>query len=281
MNQLLVESPMEINYSFNSITDESVSAKDSHSFNYHGLNYIIATNIDEGGLVVFYEDNTGLYRVYDKVLVGWTKAWCPHVLIFNKNVIVFFCDTGGQEPWWKTQRIKYMNYSVEARKWSNVQGVMVNNNKKGIIDPSLTKIGCWWYLFYVVMDWNATDEGGWEWWDIYYSVSQNPFGPYSEEINLSEMTEYGIEEAPFVNHHDNMLYWSVKDSNQGSVLRRGWVETMKNPLSCGALMLEIAEDYFFCMAAEGSPTCTHPDSHNGKLRATLRSGNKFYIGELA
>lgn len=277
---------MEIKYNFRQVNYMSLSIKDSYSFSFKDINYFIATNVSEGGLAVYRQSNS-LYKLYDKCLSGWTRAWAPYVFIQDNKLVVLFCDTSNN-PWWKTQRIKRMDYDIENKLWGDIKDVIIGDNSKGVIDIDIIHIGEWYYMFYVVMDWNevsnevsnATHEGKWEWWDIYYSVSQNPLGPYIEEINLSDTTEYGIEEAPHVNKGDGMLYWSVRASDEDSIIRRGDLKATGN-LSCGALKLQIEEDKYFKMSANNSFTCTHPDSFKGRIRATLReSSGRFYIGEL-
>ena len=130
-----------------------------------------------------------------------------------------------------------------------------------MIDPEIIKVGDTFYMTYVIMHWNYTEQR-WEWWDIYNSRSDNPLGPFSNCYNMSQCVEYGIEEAPFFNPYDNYFYYSVKDSVRGSFIRRGKPKMVNG-------FINITSDDMTLIEAAGSTTCTHPDSWNGKLRATL------------
>lgn len=224
----------------------------------------MCTNLTDGGLVTLKRGPQG-YQVFQKLFPGWSMMWAPCVVRDGDNLVVFCSDTSGGTPWWKMQRIKYFNY-IPGRGISNVWNVDMGH-EKGVIDPEVCRINGKYVMFYVIMDWNITNEGKTEWWDLYRSEANNLKGPYRNEKNLSHNTEYGIEEAPCV--IGDYLYWSVKDSSKDSFIRRGRL-TLAN----------IEEDPDTLIGAVGSPICTHPDSWDGRLRATLKDGSNYYIGEM-
>lgn len=266
MKYPLIKSKYVIKYDFERLTPPHISVKDSCSFGWHGEEYMMCTNLTDGGLVTLRRNHaSGLYNPTQRIFPGWSKMWAPCVIEDGDNLIVFCCDTGGAEPWYKTERIKWFRYTPGqpvTDVWSIDMG-----HEKGVIDPEVCRINGKFVMFYVIMDWNTVNEGKKEWWDIYRSEGNHLTGPYRNEKNLSHNTEYGIEEAPCV--IGEYLYWSVKDSSKDSFIRRGRL-TLTN----------IEEDPDTLIGAVGSPLCTHPDAWQGKLRATLKEGPDYYIGEM-
>jgi len=263
MKQPILKSNDLVKYGFNRLTPPGISVKDSCSFEFGGIEYIICTNITDGGLVVFKKEN-GSYVVLQKLFSGWSMMWGPCVVEENGQLIVFCNDTGGATPWWQTQDIKCFDWTPGGSP-ANFRNVAFEQDK-GRIDPEVIKIGATYYLFYVIMDWNNG-----EWWDVYYSTSDTLAGPYSGEHNISQMIETGIEEAPHV--IENNLYWSVGDSSYDSHIRRGDLVSSNG-------LLDVIEDTEFRLGAVGSDVATHPDSYNGKLRFTVKQGSSFFIAEL-
>ena len=258
-----IPEPSKKEYDFKRLTPVGYSVKDSCSFTYLGDNYILCTYVGIGGLALF-KEVLGTYHYIQTIFKGWTDMWAPCVIEENGKLVVFCSDTGGAGPFWRTQRIKYFEF--EPGWQPNNPTEVVFDDPKGMIDPEVIKIGEKYYLFYVIMDWNTG-----EWWDVYYSTSDNLLGPYHGEYNISQMIETGIEEAPHV--IGDKLYWSVGDSQVDSHIRRGDLISNNN-------ILNVSEDTNVKIKAVGSPVCTHPGSFEGKLRATLKDGNEFYIGEL-
>lgn len=266
MKQPIVKSNQGINYFFNNITDVNIQLKDSCSFD----NDMVCTNTSEGGIVWLKKDPIDeKYKVYHKFHIGKTYMWAPTVFKFNNSYFVLCSniDENSSLPWWKTQNFKWF-WLTENSYTPTLQDF---NFRPGVIDPELFKFNGKYYISYVVMDWNNG-----EWWDIYVSESENLFGPYTNETNISQMTEYGIEEAPFYNSIDGYFYWSVKSCDVDSFTRRGKLKFENGKLN-------VEEDSNTIIKAFGSPVCTHPDYNpqTGKLRATLRDPNGvFYIGEM-
>ena len=271
IKQALVQSDEKIKYKFKRLTPENYSVKDSYSFAWKGVEYIICTNISDGGLIVF-KKIVNNYVFHSKMFQGWTMMWAPCVIEYQDQLIVICSDTDGLEPWWQMQRIKYFSYDPNVKTHGELQSMDLGHDK-GVIDPEIIQIGNKYYMFYVIMDWNYTLEGQWEWWDIYYSVADNPLGPYQEEHNISQCVEHGIEEAPFYNLYDNYFYYSVKNSVNDSHIRRG-ILIMKNGI------MDVKPDRNALISATDSLTCTHPDAWNNKIRATLiDQDGQCYIGE--
>lgn len=267
MKQPIVASNTEVKYGFKRVSPVGISVKDSSSIFIGGNEYIACTNLSDGGIVIFQDGN-----LWSTLYKGWRDMWAPCFVIpegaENTTQVSIVCsDTEGAQPFWQTQRIKRLSPPYYHR----VKNIHIESNK-GVIDPEIVKIGNFYYMFYVVMDWHNG-----EWWDVYASRSLSWEGPYTNEHNISQMVEQGIEEAPHYNPFDNMLYWSVKDSEVNSSSRRG-------VLTMGVLgRINVEEDLKFRMGATGSDICTHPD-HNpltGRFRATLKADNgDFFIAEL-
>jgi hypothetical protein len=277
MKQPLIQCNTPVKYKFKRLTPEGINVKDSCSFEWHDREFMICDNQTSYGLIL-YENIGGIWVEIKRLFEGWTCVWAPCVVEYNGKLILYFSDTGGgTAPYWVSQRIRYIDNFIPGNNYTSYQTLNLGHTK-GVIDPELIQIGDKFYMFYVVMDWNYSGEGQWQWWDIYYSVADNPLGPYSECHNVSHCVEYGIEEAPFYNPYDGYFYYSVKDSVSGSFIRRGKL-TMTNGI------LNIVSDDTTLIEAAGSDTCTHPDFWKGKLRATLidkpyDQGGKCYIGEM-
>jgi len=263
MKQAILKSPDLIKYGYKRLSPKGTSVKDSCTFEINGWEYLACTNIKDGGLIIFRNVN-GTYQIFHELFKGWGMMWAPCVIHEAGRTFIFCNDSGGLKPFWKTQDIKWFEWRPSQNP-SMPKDIKFNSNK-GRIDPEIIKIGDTYVMFYVIMDWNNG-----EWWDIYYSISDKLLGPYSGEWNISQMIETGIEEAPHV--IDNMLYWSVGDSNVSSHIRRGDLVAHDN-------IMNVVEDRGFRMGATDNDICTHPDSFEGKIRATVKIGHEFAIVEI-
>jgi len=267
MKQPIIKSTLPVAYKFTRLTPTGYSVKDSCSFAWLGVDYMICTDIAVGGLSVFKFVN-GEWLFHQRLFSGWSRMWAPCVIEVDNVLWVFCNDTGGAEPFWQTQRIKRFSYDPVKKTCGGVIPVDVGADQ-GVIDPEIFTVGNTVYMAVTVMDW----KNG-EWWDIWCSKASHPFGPYTGIRNFSGVEEHGQEEAFQFNKYDGFCYWSIGDSSVNAEIRRGSL------LADASGNLNISEDFYFKMKAEGSPICTHPDSWNGRLRATLKDSNGFYIGEI-
>lgn len=265
IKQPIIKSRDVIPYKFRPLV-YGISVKDSFSIEHDEREYMMCTNMDDGGLVVLGRVGESFVPV-QTLFPGWTDMWAPCLVRDGDEYIVFCSDTEGKRPFWKMQRIKFFRwYPGMGVDTPQIYTVPFSVGPKSRIDPEIMQIGDTFYLFYVVMDLNNG-----EWWDVYYSTSKSLTGPYEGEYNISQMVEHGIEEAPRV--IGNQLYWSIENCDINSTLRRGDMEMNNGTLN-------VIEDENFKMAAISSPVCTHPDEFKGKIRATLKNAaGRFYIGE--
>ena len=263
MKQPIIKSPDIIKYGYKRLSPGCTSVKDSCSFEFDGWEYMACTNVKDGGLIIFRNVND-TYQTFQKLFTGWGMMWAPCVIKKDGQIFIFCSDTDGLIPFWKTQNIKWFEWIPNQN--PSMPKEIKFDSLKGRIDPEIVKIGDTYVMFYVVMDWNNG-----EWWDVYYSISTDLLGPYIGEWNISQMVETGIEEAPHV--IGDKLYWSVGDSEVNSHMRRGDLVSHND-------VMNVVEDIDFRIGVVNSDICTHPDSFNGKIRATTKIGREFAIIEV-
>jgi len=277
------------------------NVKDSCSFTHNNKNYIMGTNLDGGGIVVFIEKEIPSdipYELYDIGFKNWTWLWAPFYYKSGNTVYVFFNDiikpSGNWTEACDNQRLSVVKYDIENKIWSHPSRVVIDDDSFGLIDGYVKEIDGLFYMLYT----NTQTEIKREYWpiipkciqnkfklyktkkdtpwDIFYATSENLFGPYIGSKLLFK-PENHIEEAPnWVG--DDLIYWSENDSNIGSFIRRGNVIVEPDN------SLSFIKDPSFKCEWKFAKTTTHPDMFKGKLRATIRDVNeeqlKFYIGEI-
>jgi len=281
--QPIVIAGHEVNYDFLQLTPITHNVKDSFTFSYGGFTWVICTNVDQGpnggGLTVFKEVN-GILTFHANLFTGRYKMWAPRVVIEDDVLYVLVTDTqgtGNEPDWYNHMRAFKFQYAIfSPTNWcSNPGKIVVGDDSFGIIDVELFKIGEFYYLCYVIMDWH---QG--EWWDLWCSCANNWSGPFTSpnKVNFSGATEHGIEEAPCYNKDDGMFYFSVNDSATISSLRRGYL--ISSGINAdGSQILNLSEDDMFRMQDVSGGLCTHPDFWKGKIRATGKGVHGYHIME--
>lgn len=160
MKHATVRCNQPVKYDFETLT-EGISVKDSSSFVHNGIDCMMCTNIADGGIVTFKRAGNGAYEVFQKLFVGWTRMWAPCVMEHEGRLIVFVTDTGGKEPWYKYERMKWFEY-MPGRGVAALNPVDMGHNF-GVIDPEVIRIDGLYRMIYAITDWTWTDKGRYEW----------------------------------------------------------------------------------------------------------------------
>jgi hypothetical protein len=252
---------------FKQISPHGWHLKDSFSFLHDGNEYMLCTDISNGGLALLKRNESGLFQAYSSILKG-ERSWAP--IIFEDYIFYAWApqNMSNEYALMRGMRIYYLRYDVNTKTITQDPKELAMPEIAGPwIDPEIVYKNGTYTLFIVNPRYN---------FDIYWCQSQNLLGPYTAPKKLENITEYGVEEAPRYDANTQTLYWSVESSDYGSTIRRGQIIIELN-------RVWVQEDPEFVISAFNSVTCTHPDlSPNGSLRATLKSvDNWWFIGESA
>lgn len=240
MNQPIFRSNLTIPYSFNNVTPSDMSIKDSYTFrNTQNQEIMIGTdmlNMDKG--IPLFVD-----KVFSRH-IETGPAYAPCLINAFDKLWMYY----GQDA-----RIKLWDFTDNSPYSVSIEGF----NDKEIIDPEVVKIGDMFLLFFCYV----TREGG-RGNELYVAWSVNGWQFYKAQELV--VAEHNVEEAIRIGP-DSMVYWSVGDSDEGSVIKRGW-------LNFNDGVFTITEDLTYSVSAVDNLTCTHPDfTLGGRLRVTGRS----------
>ena len=284
--QPIIKSAFEVEYAFKQISPTNLSLKNSCFFRYQGNEYIAATDMLRGGTVILTRGAApGGWVEYMHCFKGYTMMWAPYPFIDDSgNLWIYCCDTGGGDVsvWGEHMRLYRHSVDLAAKKHGKLIKVDVSANATGFIDPAIMRIGKWYYLFYVNL-WNDQSK---EWWDPCYSVSNSPFGPFRESVNL-QVPERGIDEAfkPIIDCNGGLwCTWSSGDSGVDGKAFFGRLDVVGQHKD-GWLYFRAAQESI--IRATDSNLCTALDWNDGRLFATLRAPgytgmrDKFYTGKMA
>jgi hypothetical protein len=236
-----------------------------------------------GGTVILRLDIDG-WKEHMLCFKGWGMLWAPFPYIDeNDQLWLFCCDTAGGDisHWWDFMRLYRHSVDLSNKTCGTLARVETPTGTRGLIDPSLMRIGRWYYLFYTDL-WNNQNN---EWWDPVYSVSLSPFGPYREYINL-QVPEKGIDEAfkPYICNNGGLwCTWSSGDSGIDGSAYLGRLDVTGQHKDGWLIFRAGVESH---MKAVGSTLCTAVDPGTWPLRATLRRPgyvgmrDNFFIGEM-
>lgn len=275
-------------YKWNPIGPSSLSLKNSFSFERRGRQYMVATDMEVGGVALL-ENRLGSWALIHRFYPGYLMMWAPYVIGYDNSDYVFVCDTmGSTDPeWWMHMRICSFRMDIENRIASDFQRIDIPDpDGVGFIDPAIIQIGKWWYLFVADL-WNS---GSSEWWDPVCYVAPTPFGPYTLERSFNvDVPELGIDEAfkPFRGEGGNLLCtWSSGDSGiNGSAFLGRLNVAHQHPEGWYVFKAEKtaeirAIDGQLCTAVDPGmwprlvATCRYPGGTPG-------GRDKFYLAELA
>ena len=292
MKYVIPEATFPIKAKVEALSPLGIDLKDSYTVFIDGAEFVLCTDITHGGIAVLKNIN-GVFSIDHWIHKGRRNLWAPSVMRAHSGLYVFYNDIYDEAEiinptnWWKRQRLYYSQWSPVDRWVGGIAQVQMPEDI-GMIDPDPFRIGNHYYIAYVVPDWKYTGEPGdeWQWWDIFIAVADSPFGPYRYSVNISNMTEYGIEEAPQIliskdiGRHAKM-YWGVRASDVDQVIRSGFL-VATDVREDGSYVLGIEEDIYKILAAADSPYASHPDPFvdpNGitRMRVTVQSttGNRI------
>ena len=273
-------------YVFNQLPGtEHLSLKNSQFFDWHGTQYLAATDMERGGTVIL--QYSGIkWEEYMLVYPGEWMMWAPNPVVIDNELWFFVCDHDGEEVidgdnWTDNMRVYAHTVDIDTATYGPLFEIDIDGEEVGVIDPYIVKIGDWYYLFHARLDILNPDS----YWDIYYSVSDNPLGPFKHGNRL-DVNDRGIDEAFKLNPRSGFPFrctWSSGDSGVDGTAFTGWVY-IQQQLADGRFIFRVKETQEY--ESVYGTLCTALDiTRWPKVVATLRYNDyenmrdRFYLGE--
>lgn len=274
-----------VEYAWERVT-KGLSLKNSHMCN--GGEVMLATDMERGGIVALQKGPDG---IFETLIAHWFPGrmllWAPYAFNHEGRTYVLVCDGVDALPnvWWEYMQI-YAFEVYEDKTTGPFQHInLPNPDNIGFIDPSILRIGRWWYMFVADL-WNSEDGN---WWSPRCFVAETPFGPFTAERSFRmEVPERGIDEAfkPFCGANGELLCtYSSGDSGIDGCCYLGRLESTA---IAGEGWHYFTVKETACLKAVDSDLCTALDPGMWPtVHATLREPggepggrDKFYIGRL-
>lgn len=269
-------------YNFNRLElSQDYSLKNSQYFEWNDKWYIAATDMERGGTIILENTEYG-WREYMLMFPGYYMMWAPNIINIDGKLYVFVCDhnTGiDDNDFTDNMRIYTHQIYMNEKDYGPLERVYIEGDEVGVIDPFVVRIDEWYYMFHVKIN------GETHFWDIFYSISDNITGPYTNSIRLN-IDDRGIDEAFKMNYHGSfpvLCTWSSGDSGIDGIAFLGYMYVINTDLN-GVKVFHVDEKEMYI--ANNSYLCTALDiTRWPEVIATLRSNgyvdmrDNFYLGK--